>query len=741
MPSGEFIIALIAFVGAIFLGLFTYLKNPKSITNTLFFFFVLSLTAYVAVNYLALHQKTNEMTLLWVRTIMAIALIINLLYFLLVSAFPRTKLQLSKKILYGAIGLTLILLPITQSNLIYKAVEIGTVNIRSVPGQGMPLFLLHTLVFIGGGFILLIRKYLKSVGLEKTQVRFFLLGTVFMFLAILITDLLFVLIFNISFFTRLLPIYILIFVNLISYAIVKHRFLDIRLLVARSVAYVLLLFIFATFYTGAIFTISSFYFNRPYQLKEAIVYTILTLFAAFTFQPLKKIIEQVTDSIFFRNRYDSSDLLSRLTKIMATTLHPQDLTRSTLHTILKSMHIMQGVFLIYEDKAFLAPIHEGFSQEPHYDVDDIQELSNYKRLLVFDEEEGSIKAKMRQINAAIVQPLFVGGYLQGVLLLGDKQSGDIYSQQDINLLGIFGPEISVALQNANSYEEIRKFNITLREEIKKATEDLRVANERLRELDKLKDDFVSVASHELRTPMTAIKSYLWMALHKTQNELSEKMSRYLDRSYMSVERLISLVNDMLNISRIEGGRIALKLDSIDIVDLAKEVKEEVSAKAGEKNIEVIVDEQDLPRVLCDKDKIHQVYLNLIGNSLKFTENGGKITVHFEKQGDFVNVSVTDTGHGIAQEDLARLFKKFGRLDNSYVAMAESTGTGLGLYITKSLIELHKGTVKGESEGVGKGATFSFTLPIVGTSPAAQLGKDAPKETNDTKGLEPVTLQI
>ena len=130
----------------------------------------------------------------------------------------------------------------------------------------------------------------------------------------------------------------------------------------------------------------------------------------------------------------------------------------------------------------------------------------------------------------------------------------------------------------------------------------------------------------------------------------------------------------------------------------------------------------------------------MGNSLKFTPEGGKITVSFLASSPYVITKVSDTGRGIAKEDLPRLFAKFGRLDNSYVSVAESSGTGLGLYISRSLVTLHKGSIEVTSEGIGKGACFTFSLPVVGSDLADELAVFAPKETEATKELEKTRLR-
>lgn len=345
-------------------------------------------------------------------------------------------------------------------------------------------------------------------------------------------------------------------------------------------------------------------------------------------------------------------------------------------------------------------------------------------------EEARQVQKIIGIKTSMVYPVIAHGQTIGILIFSMVKDKKAVSSEEKDLLHSFIEIVGLAVQNSKLYTSL--------EETKQKLE---TANKRLQELDKLKDDFVSVASHELRTPMTAIKSYIWMGLNKKKNELSPELEKYLVRSYISVERLINLVNDMLNISRIEGGRVALSLSEVNLVALAKEVIDEVMPKAQEKTIELSVNESTFPTVICDKDKIHEVYLNLVGNALKFTPKNGQIKIDFKVDGPYLQSSVTDSGVGIAPENLAKLFTKFGRLENSYTAIAESGGTGLGLYISKSLVELHKGKIGASSPGVGRGTTFSFTLPIASSQMGQLLKKEAPKETAETKDLEKTNINV
>ncbi|HVF69582.1 MAG TPA: sensor histidine kinase [Xanthomonadales bacterium] len=271
--------------------------------------------------------------------------------------------------------------------------------------------------------------------------------------------------------------------------------------------------------------------------------------------------------------------------------------------------------------------------------------------------------------------------------------------------------------------------------LEKATSQLEVANEKLKALDKLKDEFVSLASHELRTPMTAIKSYLWMTLQGDAGVLNDTQKLYLTRSYSSVERLIKLVNDMLNISRIESGRITIEAKKVNIYELAQEVVQEISSRASELGVHVIISKDiQLPDVLADSDKIKEVLINLLGNSLKFTPKDGTITISFMQTEGMVETKVSDTGAGISHEGISKLFQKFNMLPESYSINKSASGSGLGLYISRSIVELHKGKIWATSEGLGKGSQFSFSLRVFKEEDLGEAAEERTHEGKESVGI-------
>jgi signal transduction histidine kinase len=231
---------------------------------------------------------------------------------------------------------------------------------------------------------------------------------------------------------------------------------------------------------------------------------------------------------------------------------------------------------------------------------------------------------------------------------------------------------------------------------------------RLKELDRMKSDFVSNVSHELRTPLTAIKASADNMLDNLVGPLSEKQTRYLLRIKNNADRLARLINDVLDLSRIEAGRVDLRPSDLDLTALAQEVVEQVRPMTLEKLIRLEVTSGDGDCVSwADRDKVAQVLMNLIGNAVKFTAPHGAITVTIKRIADWMHIAVTDTGPGIAAEDVDRVFNKFYQV--AHAGEQKARGTGLGLAICKALVEMHGGRIWVESE-INKGSTFAFTLP-------------------------------
>jgi signal transduction histidine kinase len=258
-------------------------------------------------------------------------------------------------------------------------------------------------------------------------------------------------------------------------------------------------------------------------------------------------------------------------------------------------------------------------------------------------------------------------------------------------------------------EEIRK----LADELAETNVQLEVSNERLRIMDQRKSEFVSIASHQLRTPVTAMKGYSSLLLEDAYGKLPDAAREPVNRIFESTQRLVNMINDFLNISKIEQGTMEYHFAPLDLAKMVRELVDDFHVTAGKKNIDlaVMIPENERFAVVADEGKIRQILSNLIDNSIKYTPQGS-VRVILEKEPEkgpgMIHLMIRDTGIGLSQDDIHHLFGKFTR--GSEGSKVNTSGSGLGLYVAKQMMEKHSGNIWVDSEGKGKGSTFSIELP-------------------------------
>lgn len=747
MPPIDLIeIVAFALVGIInvFLGFLVLARNPKQIINQLFCLIGFSFGIWV---FCLLFYEFPIIFdhIFWIKATYVMASLIEIGVLMFSFIFPKHVFKKSWVIAAVICGLffslTIYLLYFTNVWILDVVVD-PKKGLQTIFGDGYIVWSFAIWIVLGWALINFIYNFVHSKGRQKAQVLYLLFGFGFFGLFATLADIIYPFLYrDTSLFSPSTAASVF-FTFSAAYVIIKHRFLDIKFIVARSIAYTLLIAILGAFYISGLSFIGTYFMNQQTSTANLVVSAFLALIMAYSFQPLKGKLEQFTDNIFYKVSYDPNQLLGGISSIMSTNIELKPLAAQIIQTLTEKMKISKGAVVIFGDNLSIYDvIGVNFSQNLTISYQQISTFFPFNQIIVFDEiEEGPLKNLMREMDISVVKILKVHQVVVGVLLLGPKASGEIYSEQDLRVLEIFAPEMAIAIQNSQGYDKIKRFNITLSDEVKKATAELQDANSRLKVLDKIKDDFVSIASHELRTPMTAIRSYAWMALHRADVPLSKNMEKYLARIFLSTERLINLVNDMLNVSRIESERIEINPEAVDLLLLIKDIIDELYySKSEEKNIQFVVLEKPIPKAFADPEKLRQVFLNLVGNSLKFTPDGGKITFDFFSDGQVVEVSIADTGVGISKEDIGRLFHKFGRLDNSYTASATSGGTGLGLYISKKLVELMHGKIWAQSEGLNKGTTFIVAVPIATPEVLRNKENFVIKPLEGAKELEPVAL--
>jgi signal transduction histidine kinase len=296
----------------------------------------------------------------------------------------------------------------------------------------------------------------------------------------------------------------------------------------------------------------------------------------------------------------------------------------------------------------------------------------------------------------------------GYLALGVKKSGNPYTSQDIRVLDTVANELIIAIQNALHYEEIQRFNLVLQARVDDATRKLRRTNEKLKTLDETKDDFISMASHQLRTPLTSIKGYLSMVLEGDAGKVNETQAKMLGQAFVSSQRMVYLIADLLNVSRLKTGKFVIEAAPTNLAKMVSEEIDQLVETAGGKQIELTYKQPKIfPDVMLDETKTRQVIMNFMDNAIYYTPSGGHIRVELVDAPTSVELRVVDDGIGVPKAEQHHLFTKFYRAGNARKARPD--GTGLGLFMAKKVVLAQGGSVIFESKE-GKGSTFGFLFP-------------------------------
>lgn len=312
-----------------------------------------------------------------------------------------------------------------------------------------------------------------------------------------------------------------------------------------------------------------------------------------------------------------------------------------------------------------------------------------------------------EVSSFVIVPMVIKESVEGYIFVGNNTSYNYISEGDIDSLFILSNQLGIALDNAQLYEELKRSHDELEIRVQERTKELAEANKQLIKLNKMKSDFVSAVSHELRTPLTSIKGYASILSAGRLGEVSNVQSEKLNKINTHSDELIKLVNDLLDIARIESGKIGMSIKHASLTEIVKSIADLFFPQTDEKHIELRLEiPDDNVMVWMDPSQISRVFINLIGNAMKFTPENGRITIRVVSGTDFINIEIEDSGIGISEADIPRLFDEFYRVDNAI--NAEKKGTGLGLSLVKKIIEAHKGQIWVTSE-VGKGTTFHFTL--------------------------------
>ena len=324
--------------------------------------------------------------------------------------------------------------------------------------------------------------------------------------------------------------------------------------------------------------------------------------------------------------------------------------------------------------------------------------------------------KICGVNSFVSAPILIKEGVIGAVLVGSESIYAPITSGDKEIVSILASQIGQALENARLFEETWRSHQELESKIKERTKELSEALEEIKKVTKRKSDFVSAVAHELRTPLTSVKGYAALLIAGKLGEISPGVKQRLEKINKHADGLTQLINDILDISRIESGRQEMKIEAINVPEIIESVADLLMPQLKEKDIQLVKDvTDDVKAVAADQGQIKRVFINLLSNALKYTPPKGTITIRARKKDALAQIDISDTGIGISPNNLPKLFQEFYREDTE--TNQNVKGTGLGLALVKSIIEAHQGKIWVESR-LGIGTTFSFTMPLTAeTGPA------------------------
>jgi len=499
-----------------------------------------------------------------------------------------------------------------------------------------------------------------------------------------------------------------------SYAIIRYGMFDIKQAAIRTFAYILSLTTIAlVYYFLALIVYTVILKNQDSTLTSINpVNMVLTLFLAFVFQPIKKFFDKITNRIFFKDNYNTDEFFAKINKTLGLTIDLRGMLERVSNEIALTLKGEQAFFYIVIDEDHYVsagtPKHKLI---PKSDIEMFKKVTDIKGGIIIAsmlDDDDAIKRMMMSHRIELVLPLIKDKKTFGYLCLGDHLTSS-YKNRDLTVLNTISDALMIAIQNALAVQEIREFNETLKQRIANATVELRTSNRMLRQLDKAKDEFVGMASHQLRTPLTSVKGYISMVIDGDAGQITDSQKQLLDEAFKSSERMVNLINDFLNVSRIQTGKFMLEKSPVDLSKLVEQEIDSLQSNATAYNLKFIYNQpKDFPMIDMDESKIRQVVMNFIDNSIYYSHENTNVAIKLLVESGEAVFKVEDSGIGVPVSERSQLFTKFYRASNARIRRPD--GTGVGLYLAKKIIDAHDGKII-FSSNKGSGSTFGFRLPI------------------------------
>jgi len=697
---------LLALVLNVSLAGITLFRNPGSRLNRLFTYFVGGMAVW-NFGVFMLRRSPDEATAVFWEIVIhtgVIALPAFYYHFVLIFLESTTRHRTSLLVVY-ALALLFSIINLSGSSLFMSGVNSTYWGWAPATGLLYTPFFVYFNCFLLYGLLHLVRTYNDvESSFRRNRATLILLGTLVSLIGGFIDFARFILARFVPAADLVYPMGIpanMVFALMLGTSIVRYRLFDVNVVVKKGAIYLLLWGVLTSVLVAA-----EQYADWD-QLNPLWVILPLGFVLTMLVSPLGQRLEERIERVMFSRRRGCYETLLDLSKRMGSILDFGRLMETLVHGLVRGVPLTHCVLMIYDAQrsAFVVYREDATVGERvgavaiRVDSRIVQWLNQTGRVLVkeevqlnpeiaayFETAEGELDA----IRATLIVPLKIEGKLTGILLVGEKLSGDIFDDQELEVLAVLANQVAISLENARLYEELSE------------------SNAQLMQASRLKSQFLASMSHELRTPLNSIIGFSKVLLNRFDGELTERQETYIRSVHNSGAHLLQLINGILDFSRIEAGKLEMISEELDLHELIDECIESSMPLARgqqmklEKNVPL-----ELPPLSGDRTKVKQILLNLLSNAIKFTAQGW-VLVSVVAEPDAIRVSVADTGIGIREDDLAHLFEPFQQLDNPVARSAG--GTGLGLAISKKFVELHGGRIWAESRE-NQGSTFHFTLPL------------------------------
>ncbi len=409
-------------------------------------------------------------------------------------------------------------------------------------------------------------------------------------------------------------------------------------------------------------------------------------------------------------RKKTKSIQSEVSQVVASVKDLRFLMQRVLMILDRHLQLDSGYFVAISNDNYLTSDLDKNLNMPKSDVFEIADYLKIHRQVFSVSKLPKAYDQLRKLllsyKVDVVFPIFHGGKLSGFIAVGRQKTP--ISIRKISGLKDIGGELAIAVDYGFAMKTIHSLNKNLQQKIDNATSEIQKNNRQLQKLDDAKDEFLSMASHQLRTPLTSIKGYIDMVLDGDAGKINQTQRQYLTEAFRSSERMVNLISDFLNVSRLQTGKFSIDKTEVDLVDLVESEVATLETAANLRGIDLVFYKPKKAILIkIDETKFQQVVMNFVDNALYYTPEGGRVEVILEDRVNEVVCLVKDTGMGVPKKEQENLFKKFFRATNA--RRQRPDGTGVGLYLAKTVVAGHGGEIIFESEE-GKGSTFGFRLP-------------------------------